>query len=261
MIDSRLSLRSSSARTERAAAPDTTWHKGQHLSEARNAHRTNTKEQFQDALKSGANWFEGDVRLEIDGSGIEMRHDKQHESGDNLTLREWLTMGKDSGRGLKLDVKEPEHMAEILKTIKEVGVPQERLMLNLGFGAMEKWGAEIRKQFPNAILAINPPTEGTVGAAEARRMVEQAKKLGGPVTFVVRHDKLSDAAIREFQKLPGATISVWGSGVKDVARTTDELKRRGVNGMIDLAGEGGKGADDYLRDGFNWVKTGLDKVF
>jgi hypothetical protein len=260
MIDSRVSLRSTAARTEGARAADTTWRAGQPLSEARNAHRTNTKEQFQDALKSGANWFEGDVRLEIDGSGIEMRHDTSHESGDNLTLREWLTMGKQSGRGLKLDVKEPQHMAEILKTIREVGIPQERLMLNLGFGAMEQWGAEIRRQFPEATLAINPPTEGTVGAAEARRMVEQAKKFGDPVTFVVRHDKLSDEAIREFKKHPGATISVWGSGVKDVAATTQALERRGVNGMIDLSSSS-KGADDYLKDGFNWARTRLDKWF
>lgn len=52
----------------------------------------------------------------------------------------------------------------------------------------------------------------------------------------------SDAAIREFQKLPGATISVWGSG------------------MIDLSSDS-KGVDDFLRDGFNWGKTQLDKWF
>jgi hypothetical protein len=260
MID-RVSSRSATSQTARAQGLDTTWHRGQPLSEARNAHRTNTKEQFQDALKSGANWFEGDVRLEIDKSGIEMRHDTQHESGDNLTLREWLTMGKASGRGLKLDVKEPEHMAEILKTIKEVGIPEERLMLNLGFDAMNKWGAEIRKQFPNAILAINPPTDGKLSAADARRMVDQAKKFGDPVNFVVRYNNLTDEAIREFQKHPGASISVWGSGVDDVAATTESLKRRGVNGMIDLAEGHGKGADDYLKDGFNWVRTGLDKLF
>lgn len=259
MID-RVPTRSAPLSRARGQSVDTTWHGGQPLSEARNAHRTNTKEQFQAALKSGANWFEGDIRLEIDGSGIEMRHDKQHESGDNLTLREWLTMGKASGRGLKLDIKEPEHTAEILKMIKEVGIPEERLMLNLGFGAMQQWGAEIRKQFPNAMLAINPPTEGKVGAAEARRMVAQAKQFGDPVNFVVRYDRLTDEAIREFQKHPGAQISVWGSGVKDVSRTTEELKRRGVNGMIDLA-SGGKGVDDFLRDGFNWAKTGLDKLF
>jgi hypothetical protein len=34
-----------------------------------------------------------------------------------------------------------------------------------------------------------------------------------------------------------------------------------VNGMIDLASGHGKGADDYLKDGFNWVKTGWDKLF
>lgn len=260
MID-RVPSRSFTSQAARAQGPDTTWHRGQPLSEARNAHRTNTKEQFQEALKSGANWFEGDVRLEIDGSGIEMRHDTQHESGDNLTLREWLTMGKASGRGLKLDVKEPQHMAEILKEVKEAGIPEERLMLNLQFDGMDKWGAEIRKQFPNAILAINPPTDGKLSATDARRMVDQAKKFGDPVNFVVRYDKLTDEAIREFQKHPGAAISVWGSGVKDVAGTTESLKRRGVNGMIDLASGYGKGVDDYLKDGFNWVRTGWDKLF
>ena len=48
--------------------------------------------------------------------------------------------------------------------------------------------------------------------------------------------------------------------MKDVAKTTEALKRRGVNGMIDLSSHG-KGADDYLRDSFNWARTRLDKWF
>src|SRR3954462_14291589 len=55
---------------------DTEWWAGRPLSQARNAHRTNTKEQFNDALHSGANWFEGDVRKEINSDRIEMRHDE-----------------------------------------------------------------------------------------------------------------------------------------------------------------------------------------
>jgi hypothetical protein len=91
-------------------------------------------------------------------------------------------------------------------------------------------------------------------------MVAQAKQFGDPVSFVVRHDRLTDEAIREFQKHPGAEISVWGSGVKDVSRTTEELKRRGVNGMIDLSSDS-KGVDDFLKDGFNWARTRWDKLF
>lgn len=240
--------------------PDTEWTGGKPLSEARNAHRTNTREELEAAANSNANWFEGDVRLEIDGSGLEMRHDRQHESGDNLTLREWLEAGKKSGRGLKLDVKEPEHMKAILDEVARAQLPPGRLMLNLGFGAMEKWGPEIRARFPNATLAINPPTEQRVDARAAARMVEQAKALGGPVTFVVRHDRLTDAAIAEFKKHPGATISVWGS-TGDVAQTTAALKARGVNGMIDLAPPHGVGVGDVLEAGKNWVRTGLDKLF
>ncbi len=81
-------------------------------------------------------------------------------------------------------------------------------MINLGFGAFEQWGAEVRRRFPNAILALNPPTSGSVGAAEAAAMVKQAQRLGGPVTFVVRHDLLTDEAIRTFKG--HGPISVWG---------------------------------------------------
>ncbi len=241
------------------AQRDTDWWGGRPLGEARNAHQTNTVEEFDDAQASSANFFEGDVRLEIDGSGLEMRHDRGHESGDNLTLGQWLDKGRDSGRGLKLDIKEPQHMAGVLEEVRAAGIPDERLMFNLGFGGMAEWGAEIREQFPNAYLAINPPTEGTVGAAEAEKMVEQARQFGGPVTFVVRHDKLSDEAIRILSQ--AGPVSVWGSGVQDVPGRTAELKERGVTGMIDLSGPHSIGPGEVIDGGKNWIRTGLDKLF
>jgi hypothetical protein len=75
-----------------------------------------------------------------------MRHDVTHESGDNLTLREWLELGKVSGRGLKLDFKETDLMPAALDAIAGSGVPHERLMFNLGYGAMQEWGSEIRRR-------------------------------------------------------------------------------------------------------------------
>lgn len=224
------------------------------LAEAHNAHRTNTKEEFEAGLKSGANWFEGDVRLELDGSGIEMRHDTTHESGDNLTLREWLQKGKAAGVGLKLDIKEPQHMPAILDELARAGIPEDRLMINVGFGGFEEWGRTIREPFPNAILALNPPTEGPIGAMEAARMVRQAQKLGGPVTFVVRHDRLTDEAISTFKG--HGTISVWGH-TEDVRARTAELKRRGVDGMIDLSPNHVPGPTELLEKGWNWARTKL----
>ncbi|WP_194869077.1 DUF2181 domain-containing protein [Myxococcus sp. AB025B] len=243
---------------ESSAPAGNTWSGDLPLSEARNAHRTNTKEEFQAALDSDANWFEGDVRKEINNDTPEMRHDKAHEDGDNLTLNEWLTMGKESGRGLKLDIKESDQVPAVLDEIEKVGIPQDRLMLNLGFEAMEKWGPEIRERFPNAILAINPPTDGEVKAADARRMVEQAEKLGGPVTFVVRHDKLSDEAIETF--LPAGTVSVWGEA-DDPVKAAEALRERGVNGVVDIAGPHGNNWGGKVDAAKNWLRTQWDKAF
>ncbi|MCY1022557.1 FAM151A/B family protein [Pyxidicoccus sp. MSG2] len=241
-----------------ACPAGTTWTGDLPLSEARNAHRTNTREQFEAALDSNANWFEGDVRQEINRDSPEMRHDSGHEDGDNLTLHEWLTMGKESGRGLKLDIKEGDQVPAVLDELERVGIPEDRLMLNLSFADMQRWGAEIRERFPNAILAINPPTDGQVKAGDAAKMVEMARALGGPVTFVVRHDKLTDEAIQTF--LPAGTVSVWGSA-EDPAKAAEDLRARGVNGMVDIAGPHGFSLGDAADTVKNWVKTGLDKIF
>ncbi|NTX63664.1 DUF2181 domain-containing protein [Myxococcus sp. CA051A] len=260
-VDSFQATTASAKSAESPAPVDNTWSGTQPLSEARNAHRTNTKEQFEDALNSGANWFEGDVRKEINKDSPEMRHDKNHEDGDNLTLNEWLTMGKESGRGLKLDIKEADQMPAVLDELEKVGISEDRLMLNLGFEDMQEWGPKIRERFPNAILAINPPTGGDVKGTDAQKMVDLAKELGGPATFVVRHDKLTDEAIKTFLPAgsPAAgTISVWGDS-KDPVKAAEDLKARGVNGMIDIAGPHGNSWGDRADAVKNWFKTGWDK--
>jgi hypothetical protein len=214
------------------ARPTTTWWAGRPLSEAKNQHRTNTKEQFAEGLKSGANWFEGDIRKELHSDRIEMRHDETAECGDNQTLQEWLQKGKATGRGLKLDVKEGEHMPEIMREVNAANIPSERLMFNLGDAELDKYGAQIRKDHPNAIFAINTRTDGDkVSQGEIDRMLAHAKKLGQPVTFEIRHDRLTDDAIRQLKG--HGTISVWGHA-DDVTGTERSLKRCGVDGMIDV---------------------------
>ncbi len=258
---------------DQVAIGGTTWHKGRDLAEAKNAHSTNTKGDFEHALKNGYNWLEGDIRTEINEPyKLEMRHDKGHESGDNLTLEEWLTKGKASGRGLKLDVKEGERIDEILAMCEKVGVPSERLMFNLADGDMEKWGGEIRARFPEAQIAVNPADElgdqkndGPLEAWQVDRMIALQQDTGKPTTFVVRYDRLTDEAIKRLSE--HGTISVWNSpgagGVGDVAKLTRELRLRGVDGVIDLRAsmDWKDKAGAVLDKGKNLVRDGLDKIF
>jgi hypothetical protein len=246
--------------------PDTSWWKGRPLAEARNAHATNTKEQFDHAIKSGANWLEGDIRKEINSDKLEMRHDAGHEKGDNLTLREWLERGRASGRGLKLDVKEGRHIGRILDEAERANIPSERLMFNLGDTDMREWGPKIRERFPNAILAVNPPSGGRkLKTSQVNAMIENAKAGGHPVTFVVKQSQLTQDAI---DKLRGyGTISVWnspgdipGDKIGDVTR---KLRAAGVNGVIDLRPplSFGEKIEFGWNRGTSFVKDQLDRIF
>jgi hypothetical protein len=210
------------------------------LSEARNAHSTNTREHFEAALAGGYNFLEGDVRVELNPPhALEMRHDLGDEPGDNLTLAEWLKRGTASGRGLKLDVKEPERMPELLDAVAASGLPEGRLMLNLSDSAMRKWGPLIRERFPSCTLALNPPAgelNGKLSARQVEAMASLAQQLGSPVTFVVRVDLLTDEAIRALSPL--GPVSVWNDPGRpapaDLGRAEKALRRRGVTGVVDL---------------------------
>jgi hypothetical protein len=221
-----------------------TWFFGRPLSEGLNAHKTNTTEQMEEALKGDFNFFECDLRREINPPHRpECRHDPGQEPGDNLLLSEWLQIGKRSGRGLKFDIKEGEATPAILDEIAKSGVPDERLMFNLGDGDMAKFEQEIRSRFPLATIAINPASsldgrenDGPMQDWQVDRMIDLAEQAGQPVTFVVRYDLLTDAAIAKLKQ--HGTISVWnemgGPKVDDPAKVIQGLKDRGVNGVVDI---------------------------
>jgi hypothetical protein len=171
-----------------------------------------------------------------------MRHDAGAETGDNLTLDEWLKAGKASGRGLKLDVKEPEHMDAIVRAVKAANIPSERLMWNLQDGAMGAWAAALRRDFPRSTLAINPTggaeSDAKITSSEVARMLALAKRGGAPIAFVVRYDRLTDSAIRALKS--AGVVSVWNhvgrAGVSrdNIAQLTADLRARGVDGVVDL---------------------------
>jgi Uncharacterized conserved protein (DUF2181) len=237
------------------------WKPGAPLSQAVNAHSTNTREQMLDALKSphGYNWFEADVRFELDdneaGKKIELRHDAMREPGSNLSMEEWLEIGKASGRGLKLDFKEGETIPRTVQKIQEAGIDDRRLMLNLGMDNMNKYGPMLRKAFPNAILAINPRS-GEKGFDD-RHLDEAkalAKQLGGPITFVLRNDLVSESTVKRLNNEPNWTVSIWNSPMKDldVAQRRRQLEGWGVDGVIDLRPS---------LDTEGLIKGGLDKGY
>lgn len=242
-----------------------TWRADRPLTEARNAHKTNTAEQMREALESGASFLEGDVREEINAPhALEMRHDTSHESGNNLTLAQWLEVGRESGRGLKLDVKEPEHMDRVLAAAALSGVPEARLMFNLGHDAMETWGARIRARFPGAWLALNPDGEGPLDDHQVDAFLAQARQFGGRVTFVVRYENLTDSGIRRLEA--AAPVSVWnspnsGRTVEDAGRAAREVRERGVTGVVDIQKSAGlvSKIGQGIGRGWNEVRTFLDR--
>lgn len=245
---------------------DLTWKKGQPLSEGVNAHSTNTAEDMKAALESdhGYNWLEGDVRFEIDHKDrIEMRHDETHEQGDNLTLREWLEVGKASGKGLKLDFKEGKAIPEALRMIKEIGIPEHRIMINVGDGDTEKYGALIRKELPGAIIALNPAdaldghenADGPYEDWQLDRLIAQAERLGQPTAFVLREDRVTPEIVKKLEAV--GPVSIWNApsrgGVDDVEARRKELESWGVTGVIDLR----ESYDtlDKIREGLGWLES------
>ncbi|HEY4223557.1 MAG TPA: hypothetical protein VGO62_19500, partial [Myxococcota bacterium] len=143
------------------------------------------------------------------------------------------------GRGLKLDVKDSFELPGIIKETKAAGIDPHKLMWNLGDGELDKYGAQIRKEFPGSIMAINTSGSGKkMDDAEVNRMIAHAKKLGQPVTFVERYDRLTPSAITKLEKV--GPISVWndpgqgGLSNKNIDDVTAGLRRQGVSGIVDL---------------------------
>ena len=232
---------SSEASKKTPGVISTVWSNSRGLQGAVNAHSTNTKEDLESALDTRTDWLEGDIREEIDRPGrLEMRHDEGHEPGDNLTLSEWLNEGRRSGRGLKLDIKESSHTPQVLDEVSASGVPADRLMFNLGLEESRTYGDEIRKRFPEAILAINPPSE-ELAPEELSDMGKLADRLGGQTTFPIREDLLTDDAIAKLSR--HGSVSVWNSpglalpGERSLDDRRRSLEERGVTGMIDLRGD------------------------
>ncbi|TQF08603.1 hypothetical protein FJV41_49040 [Myxococcus llanfairpwllgwyngyllgogerychwyrndrobwllllantysiliogogogochensis] len=227
------------------------WKPGQKLSEANNAHSTNTQHDFNKAVEEGKNWVEGDLQTKKDG-GMEMNHD---ESGPKLSFQEWLAKGKALGVGVKVDVKldafkndpvkKEAAVKEMVKQVVDSGIPGERLMFSVN-PTEARWIREaLGDKLPNATMGINAPDGALTSDTAAAMQQHITDNAPRPVSFITRYKDIKDASPEVIQALKNgkATVSVWNDPgdmsplieqADDVVSETKKLKERGVDGMIDI---------------------------
>lgn len=244
------------------------WRSGAPLSEARNAHNTNTPEEMLEALQGDYNFFEGDVHLEAAMRGLPlvdrwrepiMAHDPNDVHG--LTFREWLDLAETCGRGIKIDIKQAAAIPKIVEEVKRRNLPEERLIFNAdvirGPGARARWKlflgrlvmdktAEkedlrfLRREFPRATIAVGAYTGGqpagtSYTAKQLDQLAEWADELGGPITFPLRAEFITPEVVARLK--PHGTVSAWNDPSTyrpDPVQETARLRALGVDGMIDL---------------------------
>lgn len=255
---------------ELASAPsDDHWHPGSPYADVRHCHFTNTPAEMRDALSHDYNFLEGDVHLEGAVRRLPlldrfrepiMAHDPQDSEG--LSLDEWLEVGKASGRGLKLDIKQAAALPKILEEVEAHQVPDEFLIFNAdvvpGPGGPSPWLLklasvfsdktmsgkdlkQIREQHPQAMLSLGcytgaqPP--GTVySSAHLERLERIADDVGGPVSFPLRAEFVTPEVVAELK--PHGIVSIWNDPTSyspaDVQHETERFRAMGVDGIIDL---------------------------
>lgn len=256
----------------KATAPaqrENQWVDGAPISEARNAHYTNRPDELSEGLSKNYNFLEGDVWLEGAARRIPgldhfrepiMAH--EHTDVDGLTLAEWLEVGKASGKGIKLDIKQSAAIPKVIEAVKKAGLPEERLILNADMVHGPGWKndtrfkfanlaldvqtqvdemAQFRKAFPKATLAVGLYTaRSPEGTTYSRQQLAQAAdiagQLGGPITFPLRAEFVTPEVVQQLK--PHGLVSIWNDPKSyipdDLERASREFREMGVDGMIDL---------------------------
>jgi hypothetical protein len=216
------------------------------LNEQNNAHHTNTKEEMLDALNGDYQWLEGDIRR----NPPIMAHD--YQSNDGMSLEEWLAIGKESGRGMKLDIKEGESVDAVIAAVQQSGIPEDQLIFNAdvmagpggsGRNVSPEDLFKIREAFPNATIAIGTVTgdtdEGTTYTeAQVSDMIALAEAVGGPVMFPLRAELVTPQIVERLEA--HGTVAIWNSpstyplSESEVAAAEQRFRDMGVTGIIDL---------------------------
>jgi len=238
----------------------------------KNAHYTNTKVELLEALQDDYNFLEGDIRmyefLGEEGQPEQMSvmwHDPLSNRG--LSLSEWLRIGNESGRGLKLDVKEARAVDAVIETVKiamqKFGLHEDRLIFNAdvidGPGAygtrlaatfagspVNDWLKiehlmKFHQAFPLSTISIGSITgRRPLGERYSKRqiqtMIAAAKSMGGNISFPLRAEFVDRKVVE--QLIPYGQVAVWNSPSTytpvSIIEGEQFFRKLGVNGAIDL---------------------------
>jgi hypothetical protein len=212
------------------AHPELAWNPSTDIAEGRNAHRTNLRAELAIALQGPYNWLEGDVQMGADGTPV-----MQHSVGDpvDLGVRDWLAVAAASGRGTKLDVKDPKALPGVIAAVLASGIPQGRLIINVGAWSTELLRS-IRRVLPDVIVNISPAADADLTPADLVQLQLAARIVGGRIMFPVRDDLVTADVVHALA--PYGRIAVWNTpGITNPGPTrADRLRELGVDGMIDL---------------------------
>jgi len=211
------------------ARPELAWPAGADIANAHNAHYTNTLAQMAAALMGDHNWLEGDVAL-IDGTPV-MRHDGRQRV--ELTLEQWLQVAAASGRGAKVEVKDRAALPQVLELVRRSGIPQHRLIFNIGPGPASNL-LLIRQHFRDAIINVAPEADAHLTSADIVQLQVAARIAGGRIMFPLRIDTVDEAVVAALRPL--GRVAIWNSPELWIPREDDvqRLRAMGVDGMIDL---------------------------
>lgn len=248
---------------------DNVWQPGTPLTQVRHCHYSNSPDEMKYALSHDYNFMEGDVRLEAGVRRLPvvdrwrepiMGHDPDDVQG--LTLDEWLAIGKESDRGLKLDIKQAAALPKILDCVKAHHIPDEFLIFNgditRGPGAPSKISLtagniamdmtmdvkdvqQIRRQFPNSLISLGAYTGAQpAGTCYSQEQIERlshfADQVGGPISFPLRAEFVTPEIVQSLKE--HGHVSIWNDpsswSPADLKAEEQRFRDMGVDGMIDL---------------------------
>lgn len=217
-----------------AARPELAWPAGRDIALAQNAHYTNTRAQVAAALVGDYDWMEGDVAVQ---GGIAVM---RHRLGDqvDLDLATWFRLVAASGRGAKLDVKDPDALPAVLELARRSGIPQHRLIFNVTLLPPDQL-QRIRRAFPDAIINLSPIADMDLSPADLAELQAAARVVGGRVMFPVRLDLLTPAVLAALR--PFGRVAIWNTPQLWNPRRDERtrLRTQGVDGTIDLRAPSG----------------------
>jgi hypothetical protein len=123
----------------------------------------------------------------------------------------------------------------VIDAVRRAGVPQHRLIMNVYPGPTKpELLVSVRRAFPRALINLSPVTDTDLTHRDLVELQVNARLLGGPIMFPIRHDLLTTEVVQALR--PFGRVAVWNTPeLTDPAPWTPlELRLMGVDGMIDL---------------------------